>query len=78
MQFTRFFDIPVLKSSTYSEMVIRPDCTVKAHAAIAAGLKTDGFEERFSAANAALHTAIFENGTEVVTLCRSSATAAPR
>ena len=58
MQFTRFFDIPVLKSSTYSEMVIRPDCTVKAHAAIVAGLKTDGFDERFSAANAALHTAI--------------------
>lgn len=24
MQFTRFFDIPVLKSSTYSEMVISP------------------------------------------------------
>ncbi len=74
MQFIRFFDIPVLKSSTYSEMVIRPDCTVKAHAAIAAGLKSDGFEERFSATNAALHTTIFENGTEVVTLCRSSST----
>lgn len=74
MQFSRFFEIPVLKSSTYSEMVIRPDCSARSHATIIAGLKADGFEEHFSAANAALHTAILSNGEEVVTLCRNSVT----
>lgn len=74
MNYSHIFDIPVLKSSTYSDMTIRPNCTVKEHAAVVARLKAAGYAECFSAANAGLHTAIFSDGEEVVTLCRTSAT----
>ena len=74
MDLSLFFDIHVLQSSTYSKMILRPNCTVKEHAAIVAKLKAQSFEEHFSKANAGLHTAIFSNGEQVISLMRSSAT----